>query len=76
MNWTSSSELPPRNQPDRRRESRLHSPPTRHYPSAERVGLTEGPHHRTLARAFANQLNDIFLLDDQLDKLDQSVSRK
>ncbi|KAI5841212.1 hypothetical protein BZA05DRAFT_230803 [Tricharina praecox] len=30
----------------------------------------------TLARAFANQLNDIFLLDDQLDKLDQSVSRK
>ncbi|KAA8911572.1 hypothetical protein FN846DRAFT_935595 [Sphaerosporella brunnea] len=30
----------------------------------------------TLARAFANQLNDIFLLDDQLDQLDQNINRK
>jgi hypothetical protein len=29
-----------------------------------------------IARAFADQLNDIFLLDDSLDKLDRNVNRK
>lgn len=29
-----------------------------------------------LALAFASQLNDIFLIDDQLDRLDRTVNRK
>ena len=29
-----------------------------------------------LARAFADQLNDVFLLDETLDKLDRNINRK